>query len=58
MRREYYTIVNPATGSHYDTNDERFYSESWEKTKDSKPYLKNLIRNNPNKFEGFKIERR
>jgi len=52
---EKYTLINPITGYHYDTNDERFYNESWEKTLDSKTYLELLVGNSPEKFEGFKI---
>ena len=50
------TLVNKKTGSHYDTNDERFYNQNWEKTLDSEPYLKTLISNNPDKFEGYEIK--
>ena len=53
---EKHTIVNPKTGSHYDTNDERFYDQSWDRTLDSKPYLERLITNNPEKFEDCVIE--
>lgn len=52
---ETFTIVNEKNGKHYDTNDERFYDESWERTMDSKQYLETLMDNNPEKFEGFKI---
>ena len=52
---ENYTLVNPKTGQHYDTNDARFYDQSWERTKDFKAYLKILVQNNPEKFEGFEI---
>jgi hypothetical protein len=55
MNEEIYTLINPKTGSHYDTNDERFYEDSWEKTGDTKDYLQTLIENNPEKFEGYKI---
>lgn len=54
--KENYTIVNPLTGEHYDTNDEKFYSENWDRTLDTKNYLKGLIKNNPEKFEGYIIE--
>jgi len=52
---EKYTIINTATGNHYDTNDCRFYSDSWEITLDTEKYLKMLIENNLEKFEGCKI---
>ena len=51
-----YTIVKNHGESHYDTNDERFYSDSWERTQDSKSYLKTLIKNNPEKFGECHIE--
>ena len=50
---EAYTIVK--SGGHYDTNDERFYSDSWDCTLDKKEYLENLIKNNPNKFRDCQI---
>ncbi len=50
-----YTLVNPKNGKHYDTNDERFYDDNWERTQDSKEYLQRLVSNNPEKFEDFKI---
>lgn len=56
MKKETYTIVKRGTDTHYDTNDERFYSGSWERTQDSKSYLLMLIKNNPEKFEGCKIQ--
>lgn len=52
---EIYTLVNPTTGTHYDTLDERFYPESWDKTFDSKEYLTKLKNNNPDKFDGFEV---
>jgi len=55
--KEIYTIVNSESGNHYDTNDERFYAENWERTMDNESYLKDLIKNNPEKFEGCKIEK-
>lgn len=53
-----YTIVRPGTNenSHYDTNDNRFYSDSWERTQDYLEYLENLIKNYPEKFENCIIE--
>jgi len=51
---EAYTIVRQG-GSHYDTNDEKFYSDSWDCTLDAKEYLENLIKNNPNKFRDCQI---
>lgn len=53
---EIYFIVNPTTGKHYDTLDERFYSFAWERTFDSKKYLETLMVNNPEKFEGCIIQ--
>ena len=52
-KAEIYTIVK--LGQHYDTNDERWYSDSWECTKDSKDYLEMLIKNNPTKFQDCSI---
>ena len=53
IQMEAYTIVKP--GSHYDTNDEKFYSDSWDCTLDKKEYLENLIKKNPNKFRDCQI---
>lgn len=53
-----YTIVCVKTNSHYDTNDQRFYSESFTKTYDSREYLESLIESNPNKFHNCKIEKK
>lgn len=50
-----FTIVRNNNIDHYDTNDERFYSDSWERTLDSKDYLEILIINNLEKFEDCKI---
>ncbi len=52
-KAEIYTIVRP--GQHYDTNDERWYDQWWEVSKDSKEYLEMLIKNNPNKFRDCSI---
>jgi len=52
-KAEIYTIVK--LGQHYDTNDERWYSDSWEVSKDSKEYLEMLIKNNPTKFQDCSI---
>ena len=52
-----YTIVKKATETHYDTNDQRFYDGNWERTEDTREYLKQLIKNNPEKFEGCKIQK-
>ena len=54
---ERFTIVSKSGTTHYDTNDERFYSDSWERTLDKKSYLQDLINNNPEKFDGCKIEK-
>lgn len=51
---EAYTIVRPG-GAHYDTNDERFYTNSWECTLDTKEYLEMIMANNPQKFENCQI---
>jgi len=53
---EKYTIVDKNTGSHYDTNDQRFYNSSWERTQDKKEYLEMLIKNDPEKFSNCTIE--
>jgi len=53
---EKFTIVKKGTDNHYDTNDERFYGGSWERTQDSKEYLERIMKNNPEKFEGCIIE--
>ncbi len=52
-KAEIYTIVK--LGQHYDTNDDCWYSNSWECTKDSKDYLEMLISNNPTKFRDCSI---
>jgi len=52
-KAEIYTIVK--LGQHYDTNDERWYSDSWEVSKDSRDYLEMLIKNNPTKFQHCSI---
>lgn len=51
---EEYTIVRQ-DGSHYDTYEEQFYSDSWECTVDTKEYLETLMANNPQKFENCQI---
>lgn len=56
MEKETYTIVDPKTGSHYDTDDQRFYSDSWERTMDRKSYLELIIIDNAEKFKGCVIE--
>jgi len=50
---EIYTIVRK--GQQYDTNDERWYDDSWEVSKDTKEYLERLIKNNPIKFQDCSI---
>tara|TARA_R110000851_G_scaffold23386_1_gene68480 strand:+ start:369 stop:551 length:183 start_codon:yes stop_codon:yes gene_type:complete len=55
MNEEIYTLVNPKTGSHYDTYEEKFLSDSWDQTGDTKEYLQTLIQNNPEKFEDYII---
>lgn len=55
MNKETFTIVNSA-GYHYDTHDQRFYSDSHERTQDTKEYLGNLISNDPEKFDGCYTE--
>ena len=50
MKKEDFTIVNKFSGNCYDTNDERFYGDSWELTYDTKEYLNLLFSNNPLKF--------
>jgi formiminotetrahydrofolate cyclodeaminase len=58
MKKETYTIVKKGSSqeSHYDTNDQRFYGDNWERTQDSKEYLERLIKNDSEKFEGCIIE--
>ena len=51
-----YTIVKKGTDTHYDTNDERFYDGHWDRTQDSKKYLKMIMKNNPEKFKGCIID--
>ncbi len=53
--QETFTIVH-SSGKHYDTNDQKFYDSNWDRTLDSEKYLKQLIKNNLEKFEGCKIE--
>jgi len=53
--KETFTIVKKGTDTHYDTNDERFYSGSWERTQDKKEYLEMIMKNNPEKFDGCVI---
>jgi len=55
MNEEIYTLVNPKTGSHYDTYEEKFLSDSWVQTGDTKEYLQTLIENNFEKFEDYII---
>lgn len=55
MKKETFTIVDEKFGAYYDTFDERFYSDNWERTYDTKEYLQCLIDNNPEKFKGCKI---
>ena len=55
QEKEVYTIVHKATSRHYDTNEEMFFSESWESTQDTKKYLQMIINNNLEKFEGCEI---
>jgi len=54
--QETFTIIQKSSGHHYDTNDQRFYGENWERTMDTKKYLLQLIENDPDKFEGCIIE--
>jgi len=53
---EDYTIVNQKTQKHYDTNEEKFLNESWNRTLDKREYLELLISNNPEKFQDCEIE--
>ena len=53
---ENYTIVTKCGTRYYDTDDEKFYPDSWDRTFDKKKYLKTIMANNPDKFEGCKIE--
>lgn len=54
--KETYTIVHTPSGYHYDTNENQFYSEQWERTKDKKPYLEMLIKNDPDRFKDCIIQ--
>lgn len=56
MKKETFTIVKKGTDTHYDTNDQRFYGGTWERTLDSKSHLEMLISNSPEKFEGCEIQ--
>lgn len=57
MSKEQFTIVNINSGHHYDTNDSRFYGPNWEQTHDTKEYLEQLIKNDPDKFENCQIQK-
>lgn len=52
---EIYTIVDTKTGKHYDTEDEKFYGDDMERSTDTKKYLTMLMKNDPEKFKGYKI---
>lgn len=54
--KEIYTIVHTPSGYHYDTNEEKFYSDEWEWTEDNKIYLEMLVNNNPEKFKDCVIQ--
>lgn len=47
------TIIR--AGAHYDTKDERFYSDTWECTLDDRQYLEQLMSDNPQKFFNCQI---
>jgi len=48
-------IWNTKTDENFDTNEMRFYSNSWEVELEEKSYLETLIKSNPSKFENCKI---
>lgn len=48
-------IWNTKTDESYDTNENRFYSASWEPELEEKAYLETLIKNDPEKFKDCKI---
>jgi hypothetical protein len=53
---ETFTIVVKGTDTHYDPNEQRFYGANWERTNDDEDYLKQLIKNDPEKFEKCEIQ--
>jgi len=53
--KEIYRIVHKNGNHHYDTNEEKFLTDNWNGTLDSKKYLKMLIVNNPEKFKDCTI---
>ena len=55
MEKEIYSIQHMASKCHYDTWEECFFPENWKKSNDTKEYLENLIRNNPDKLGGCVI---
>ena len=48
-------ILNTKTDESFDTNENRFYSASWEVELEEKSYLETVIANNPEKFENCVI---
>ena len=53
---EIYTIVHKVSQHHYNTYEEAFYCERWERMFDSREHLEHLMDNYPDKFEGCEIE--
>ena len=48
-------IWNTKTDENFDTNEMRFYSNSWEVELEEKSYLEMVMANHPEKFENCKI---
>jgi|LakMenEpi03Aug12_release.lakeMendotaPanAssembly.Ray.scaffolds.fasta_scaffold3489799_2 hypothetical protein len=48
-------IWNTKTDESFDTNENRFYSASWDVELEEKSYLETVIANDPAKFENCKI---
>lgn len=51
MTTSTFYIWNTQTDESFDTNEMRFYSNSWEVELEEKSYLKTVIANHPEKFE-------
>ena len=55
MKKATFYIWNTKTDENFDTNENRFYSNSWEPELEEKSYLETLMVNNPEKFKDCKI---
>lgn len=51
MTTSTFYIWNTQTDESFDTNEMRFYSNSWEVELEEKSYLETVIANHPEKFE-------